>query len=364
MPSADAILGVFARVSLGLCLGGCGLLEVGPASKITRTEPVSIRLSVVELGPLAPERVAFPSNAPIAEPMPGDRVRFEIEVVDVDGLALPDEQLDSVWFLRKDSTDPNKPVVVPLSDPKLDQRCDELEVWTLDTPCRLGEGRGGIEFEIPGLGAEVSQFEFLWVYTVIAWNGQSAEECWAARRANANLPSNCDYLNTNARLGPAWQLLAYGVSQGLSSEVPLTRLHPAMYLQQANRAPELDHILVELDGTSMAMPAVDGVVGPITVDPGQVVNLTIVVDENQQFFQSYFGAFEDDLFYLFPEAVRVRVATAGPISVADSISLIPTGSPFEVVVDEHAEPGIARVVLAIVDGRGAEIVVRVELAIQ
>jgi hypothetical protein len=360
LPSADAIAGAIA---LGLCLSGCGLLEVGPASKITRTEPVSVRVRVVELGPLAPERVAFPGDAPIAEAMPGDRVRFEIEVVDIDGLALPDEQLDSLWFVRTND-DPNGASVVPLSDPRLDQRCDELEVWTVDTPCRLGEGRSSIEFEVPSLGAEVSQYEFLRVSAVIAWNGQSAEECWAARRANADLPSDCGYINTNARLGPAWQLLAYAVSQGLSSEVSLAQLHPAMYLQQANRVPELDHILVELEGTSMEMPAVDGVVGPIAVDPGQVVNLTIVVDENQQFFQSYFAAHEDDLFYLFPEWVGARVATAGPISVAGPLTLIPAGSPIEIVVEKHAEPGIARVVLAVADERGAETVVRVELAIQ
>lgn len=181
-----------------LALSGCGLLEVGPASRINKIEPVSFRIEVVELGPLDPERVAFPSDMPVAEFLPGDRVRLEIEVVDTEGLALADERLDSVWLLLGDES-PS----VRLSDPRLDLRCDELETWTIDTPCRLGEGRGSIDFEAPPLGESLAGLR---IYAVIAWDGQSAEECLAARRDRKVIPSDCDYMRVHSSPGPNWWL--------------------------------------------------------------------------------------------------------------------------------------------------------------
>ena len=86
-----------APFSLAVLLTGCGLLDVGLANEITRIQPVSARIEVVEFGPLDPQRVAIPSSSPVAEVLPGDRVRLEIEVVDVDGLALADDWLESLW---------------------------------------------------------------------------------------------------------------------------------------------------------------------------------------------------------------------------------------------------------------------------
>jgi hypothetical protein len=356
LSSADTIWRTIA--ALVLCLSGCGLLEVGPANRITTIEPVSFRVRVLELGPLDPERVSFPSDAPISEFLPGDRVRFEIEVVDTDGLALADEQLDSVWLLFNSNA-------VRLDDPALELRCDELEAWTLDTSCRLGEGRGSIEFEAPGLGEEVGFNQRLWVYAVIAWNGQSADECWTARRDRKGMPSDCDFMVFPAAVGPSWFLLGYAASLGVYSKIPVELFHPAVYLQQANRAPKLDHVLVELEGAESVLTPSDGIIGPIAVEPGQIVNLTIAVDENSQFGQAYFFPlnFAGDLFTLWLESVQTRVATAGPIRAADQRS-IPAESPIVIEIDDDAEPGLARVVLAIHDSRGAEDVVRVELEIQ
>lgn len=348
-----------------MSMSGCGLLEVGPASKITAIEPVSFRVRVVELGPLNPERVSYPSVAPVHEYLPGDRVRLEIEVVDTDGLALADEQLDSVWFLL-DADHPNN---VLLDDPALDLRCDELEAWTMDTSCRLGEGRGSIEFEAPGLGEDTVGFvEEQWFYAVIAWNGQSAEACWTARRDRLAMPSDCDFMLGTTEIGPAWFLLAHAASEGVATWMPVELFHPAVYLQQANRAPQLDHLLVEIDdgAPTLLTPsnASDGTLGPIAVEPGQLVRLTVAVDENVQFGQLYFFPlnFLGDLFTLSPEYIATRVATAGSISVDQAT--LPADAPIVIVIDDDAEPGLARVVLAIVDHRGAEQVVRVELDIQ
>ncbi|HVI00537.1 MAG TPA: hypothetical protein VM869_17590 [Enhygromyxa sp.] len=346
-------------------LSGCGLLEVGPASRITEIEPVSFRVRVVELGPHDPERVFYPSDAPVSEFLPGDRVRFEVEVVDVDGLALADDELDSVWLLLSQPEEEGGGGMVLLDDPWLDLRCDELESWTLSTPCRLGEGRGSIEFEAPPLGDKAYVNHSLWVYTAIAWNGQSAEDCWTARRTNQIVPSDCGFMYATPRVGPTWWLLAHAVSEGVATSLPVEHFHPALFLQQANRPPQLVRMEVELAGATMELTPSDGIIGPIAVEPGQRLRMTAGLDENQQFAQSMFVPldFAGDVFTLMPELVFVRVATAGPITVAQPNPL-PATEAIVVEIDQHAEPGLARMVLAIHDQRGAEEVVRVELEIQ
>jgi hypothetical protein len=354
LPRAKVILN-----TLCVCLSGCGLFEIGPASRIAETEPISFRVRVVEFGPHNPERVSYPSDAPVSEFLPGDRVRFEIEVADTDGLALADEKLDSVWLLLGIDS------LLPLADPQLDLRCDELEIWTVRTACRLGEGRGSIEFEAPGLDEEVYPYEALAVYAVIAWNGQRAEDCWAARRNRTAVPSDCGFLRTYVPVGPPWWLLTYAESEGVIAKIPTSQFPAALFLQQANRTPILDHILVEHDGEASMLTASDGVVGPVVVDRGETVSLTIAVDENLQFAQTYFVPLNSlgDLFTVFPESVGARVSTAGPITLLSS-DPIPIEVPIEVAIDDDAEPGIARVILAIHDNRGAESVVRVEFEVQ
>jgi hypothetical protein len=345
-------------IVLALGLGGCGLLEVGPASKITGIEPVSLRVSVIELGPHNPERASFPSDAPIAELLPGDRVRIEIVVVDTDGLALPDEQLDSVWLLLGGGY-LEFPAFVAINDLVLDQRCEELEALTMDAACRLGEGRGSIEFTAPPLGE--AQYPILWVYAAIAWNGQSADDCWEARQEGRAIATDCDFVRVPAYVGPWWWLMAHAASEGLSPWFPIENLPAAVFTQQANRAPIVDHILL---GTE-PVPVVDGTAGPIAVSPGDGLGLTIILDANQQFAQSYFFPIsgEGDLFGVGAELTRTRVSTTGPIWFFGT-DPVPTAAPIWLEVDEHAEPGLARALLAVQDDRGGETLVRVELDVQ
>lgn len=109
----------------------------------------------------------------------------------------------------------------------------------------------------------------------------------------------------------------------------------------------------------------EGVVGPVPVFPGEPVHLSFSIDETLQFGQAVFQPIspDGDLFTIRPELVWARVATAGSIRYV-GFPLAPGDNPFEVVIDDDAEPGIARVLLAIVDDRGAESLVRVELEIQ
>lgn len=156
-------------LALPCLLTGCGLLEIGPASAITETEPVSVRVRVVELGPLAPERVAYPSEAAIAEFLPGDRARLEAVVVDPEGLPLADEEVESLWLhcgSRRCQTRDRD-----FADPVYDQPCAELDEWTTDSPCRLGEGRSSVELDIPPLGEEGAGRDRIFFYAVLAWKG-------------------------------------------------------------------------------------------------------------------------------------------------------------------------------------------------
>lgn len=75
-----------------LALLGC-IEDPPPSSYIEVTEVFTIRHAVVELGPLAPARVGpeiAGYDSPIAEVMPGDRLRLEAIVVDTDGLRVRD----------------------------------------------------------------------------------------------------------------------------------------------------------------------------------------------------------------------------------------------------------------------------------
>jgi hypothetical protein len=340
-----------------LSLSGCGLLEIGPSSRITEIEPVSFRVEVIELGPLNPGRVAFPSDMPVTEAMPGDRVRMEIEVVDTDGLALADDRLDSIWLLL--AWNPVVSGTIPLDDPRLDLRCDELEEWTINMPCRLGEGRGSIEFEVPPLDPKLNMV--LRPYAVIAWDGQSAEDCWTSRRLRGALPSNCGFVRPNVQVGPSWWLFAYAAAMGLETSRPVERIPAAVFLQQANRAPKVVSVSVD----DVPLVPVDGVVGPIAVEPGDRLSLQVSVDQNLQFSQFVFYSPDGsgDYFTLFPERVATRVLTAGPISFPLDF-LIFVENRLEIAVDDDASPGVARVLLAVTDLRGGESLVRVELEIQ
>jgi hypothetical protein len=355
-------------LGLALALPGCGLLEIGPASNISETEPISARVRVVELGPLDPERVYYPSEAPIVESLPGDRIRLETVVVDTEGLPLADDELDSVWLYCGVGGCQSRDR--PFAAPEFDQRCDELDEWTTDSHCRLGEGRGSFEFGVPPLDERGANFGRMTFYAVLAWNGAHAEDCWTARREHGVPPASCGFVQFSGALGPEWWRLAYAESEGLT-EPNIAQQYPApVYGQQANRAPVLDHLTVELgDQTFELEPDEDGVVGPIEVTPGALVRLWVAANEVEQLAQSYFIplTLELDAFTLHPETLWLRPSTAGPISWVSaqaSATQLSVLQPLVLRVDEAAEPGPARVVFALFDDRGAETLAWVELDIR
>lgn len=355
-----------APVALAVLLTGCGLLDVGLANEITRIEPVSVRIEVVEFGALDPQRIAIPSTSPVAEVLPGDRVRLEIEVVDVDGLALADDRLDSLWLVL-----PGPLLSGPeqLTDPALERRCDELDDWTLDSGCRLEGNGASVEFEVPPLGEAFRSTVGIWV--VLAWDGRRASDCWAERLARDVVLERCDFVRATVLIGPLWFWLAHVANEGVPlpeylSGFEVDRLPTSVFTQQANRAPQTVLVDITLEGgDGQGWGVVDGVAGPIPVNPGDLLRIDVTVDQVLQFGQAQFVPLHEnlDLFTILPEQISKRFRTTGSIE-AFFQDVLPQGAWIEVQVDDDARPGIARVLIAVNDGRGSEQLVRVELDVQ
>jgi hypothetical protein len=357
---------------------GCNLLEVEPASKLTQTEPIATQLEVVELGPLDPDRVYVPSAAPIANALPGDRVRARIVVVDERGRALPDEAIDGLWFhcgvgfcdmghLAPDDT-------------RYDQDCATLDEWTTDDACRLGPGSGSIEFEVPALGEEAALLlPQITLYAALAWDGQSAEDCWAARRAGEVIDPRCAFIEQTALLGPEWWMLAYAESVGLESPWDIDLFPAPLYFEQANRAPIVSAVEVEVDGEprETLIPGPDGVAGPLAIELGGRAEIQVVLDPLEQGAQIVFAPIDlEGSFALLPERVWRRVSTTRslryeiigqplPDPVPGNLPPIQTEvRPFAVLVEDDAAAGRERVVIVVHDERGGETVVYLELDVQ
>lgn len=350
-----------------LALSGCGLLDIDSASKITTIEPLATRVEVVALGPLHPERVYVPSLAPIAEALPGDRVRAQVVVVDREGVPLSDDELDSVWFHC--GPGPCRMTQLEPEDPILDQDCATFEAWNTDARCRLGTGTGSIEFDVPPLAEVTVRGGRMVLYAAVAWHGQSAEDCWTALRAQSVIDPRCGFVDFDVALGPYWWMQAYARTQGL----PIDRrpeLFPApVFIQQVNRPPVVSAVEIEVDGElrEAVSPPPGEFAGPIAVERGDLVRLRVLVDPIEQLSQTYFIPFGrfSGTFTLLPEPMVLRISTAGPVRLDG-----PDDPPFEyhfpidVTVDDAAPAGLARVIIVVADVRGAEDFVGLELDIR
>ncbi|KIG13898.1 hypothetical protein DB30_07451 [Enhygromyxa salina] len=346
------------------------MLEIDPAYTITRTEPIAVLVEVVELGPLDPARVYLPSPGRIVEALPGDRVRMEIVVVDVDGVPLPEDTLDSLWIQCGDS--PCTGAAFASDEPGFDLDCAELEAWTTDSVCRLGEGQGSFEFTVPELGESMFAHRHIKeVSAVVAWDGERAERCWTGRREGGAVSPNCGFVRFAIDLGPVWFLTLYAESLGFATAIPPSLFPAPVFEQQANREPMLTQLEIQLNDEPQApLPiSASGQLGPIEVQPGDSIELQIIPDEIAQFGQASFLPFDyvGNAFALRPEKLRVRISTTGVLEYPggeDESRPRPLEAPFLLRIPSAAEPGTVRAILVVVDDRGAERLVSVEFEIQ
>ncbi|PRP92144.1 hypothetical protein ENSA5_50910 [Enhygromyxa salina] len=338
---------------------GCEF-TIPAATYIHQTKLISVQGSVVELGPLNPGRVGVPSEAPIAEPMPHDRFAFEATVIDPDRGQVPASELESVWF----QCDPFNCGVsgVDRIGAVYDVRCEDIEDLTMDDPCRLGEGDGRFEFELPELGPLLAGTRVAVYYGVIAWGGRSAEDCWTARRDRDELLERCGFIVRNVKVGPSWWLLAYGDSIGIESPIPIWEIPAAVYVQAANRTPR-PVIDVFIDGKVVGVYPEQH---EFEAAPGSTITLVPGYDPLEQFSQTFFVARQDSetsRFWFQPgqELIVEFPYTTGAVHAVGGFQF--GGTPQDFVVDEFADPGTSQIFLVYSDDRYGEGVARLNFEV-
>ncbi|PRQ06579.1 hypothetical protein [Enhygromyxa salina] len=340
---------------------GCGD-ELRPPSYIEVTEIFTIRHEV-ELGPLNPERVgpliAGP-EAPIADVLPGDRLRLEAVVVDPQGVLVPEHELETLWLACGGSC-VSHTGQLDLAHEVFDQRCDTLENYTTDDPCLLGTGSGAFEFEVPELGERVFiraalnpryRFPSLQLIAVVAWDGRRATDCWESRRGDLSNLEGCGFIHHKVSLGPLWFLYAYGAQMGLSVpfEADPATLPPQLFLQPANRIPRTPTVSVSVDGELLATGVPP--LAPIPVRAGAMIEVQLSFDQLSQLFQSRLVLLKDkagSAFTLRSESLYSRTATSGAIVQSGNLEPVEDDGSFSYQVDAQLEPGISRVLIGYTD---------------
>ena len=345
---------VAGALSSAILAGGC-TTDIPSASYIYDTRLISVRAEVVELGPLNPDRVGPFMESPIAEAMPGDRVRLTALVVDPDGRELGPEEVESLW-IQCGVSPCHLSGAQEYIDLIADSRpCEELAEWTSDSACRLGIGDTQLEFEFPPLAQEMVDVRRGHYYGVVAWDGHSASEC-LERALQVDEPlDGCAFIERVLKVGPSWWLLAYAEEIGLSSPIPLEQIPVGVYYQLANRSPR----------PNLGSPEVFEVVQTesglrVRVHRGDRFSLVPTYEDLEQYTQSFFVASPDEegdvTFAITPETVTERVLTTGAVHLEEVEGRYPIVGRKVFFVDEYGELGLARVFIISQDERWSETV--------
>ncbi len=352
-------------------LGGCNF-EVPSSSYLDSTKLITVLIEVAELGPLNPDRVGVPTEAPIAEAMPSDRLAFEAFVADRNGERVPITELESLWF-QCGPFECGEAVINAKSE-LFDHDCEDLDdeglSWTMDAVCRLGGGDGRFEFVVPELGQLMVEQRVAQYYGVIAWSGRRAEDCWSTRRAGVGSLENCGFIQRTVKIGPSWWMLAYAETIGLESPIPIPQIPAGVYLQPANRVPIVD-FSVTVDGEPRgAWPEQTR----FRVEPGARIEINAEYDELFQLLQSYFVASSSGdrleqafVFEAWAEVPGERPYTSNAIVLIEfDVSTAETPVPlvWEFAVDDYAEPGLSRILMYYFDDRYGEGVATIEFEVE
>jgi hypothetical protein len=366
LSSVMSVRGTQLVAALAASVLGCGD-EMRPPSYIQTTEILTVRHEV-EIGPLNPDRVGpliEGAEKPIAEVLPGDRLRLEAIVVDTAGLRLHEDELETLWLqCGSGPCNDSHWSGIDLHSEVFSRRCDELDEYTTDEYCLLGTGSGAFEFEIPELGHRVlhgergtsdsrPQLRFL---GVVAWGGRAAEACWEARRGNLADLDHCGFIFHTVMIGPVW--FAYQHAAELGALIPYG-IDPAVFpsvvfSQPANRIPETPTLRVMVDDEQVA----SGVppFSPILVEPGAQIEVAFAFDPLTQLFQSTFrplGLNESDTFVVERERLTSRTATSGEIVQRENLGVVEDDGSFHYEVDAFAQPGVSRILIVYRDDREA-----------
>jgi hypothetical protein len=354
---------------------GCGD-GLGPASHIETTEILTIRHEVVEMGPLDPARVGpliAGAEKPIADVLPGDRLRLEAIVVDTAGVQVPEDELETLWLQCGGGPCENFYVTgIDLRSPVFSARCDQIDDYTTGDFCLLGTGSGKFELEVPEFGPYVLWGDFgaggsetwpqLRMFGVVAWGGRRAEECWEARRGDLANLERCGFIFHTVRIGPVMFAYQRAAELGLQLpfEIDLALVPSALLLQPANRIPETPSLRVLVDDEEVAVGVPP--FSPIPVAPGARIEVEFAFDPLTQLVQSSFlpKSYSDPNTFVFSrEHLTSRTSTSGAIVQSGSIdpsgllNFVEDDGSFLYEVDAFARPGISRVLIVYRDTRMA-----------
>ncbi|MFO7566217.1 MAG: hypothetical protein R6X02_26460 [Enhygromyxa sp.] len=353
-----------------VALLGCSNFEfeIPPASHINGTELIMVR-HAVELGPLYPER-AGPSfvgmdEAPIAEALPGDRVRLEAVVVEPDGRPIPAEELDTLWLQCGFSC------VRPwleFSDPLFDVPCSDLSDFTTRSICLLGSGDGRFEFEAPELG-NVWWFDHsnmganVLLYGVVAWHGRSAADCWASRRSDQAELDNCGFVYHRVPIGPYLPATIHAASVGIDSPVDPDTIPEWALWHPANRVPLPPALSVLTGGRRFEGEAP---LPPIPIEPGASIDVALAFDPLSQSLQRTLKSLSKDnqAWKLVDERLFLQTATSGPLRLLEVHGPMLNDAAVALEVDPSAAPGSSRLLLIYSDERGAADFVSLEFEVR
>lgn len=313
-------------------------LDVAAAWQISYPRVLGVRMEVVEPAPIWLERLGFdPDDAPIAEALPGDRVRLVPLVVDAEGRQQPPEAIDALWFQCGEYSDRSEcTVAVP--------RCD-LVKWTTEIPCEIG--RGLLEFPFPAVGPASLESGSMRVLGIIGREPEvDAERCRAGLLAGTDELSGCSVVVADVSVGPRWALYIDAIEAGAELDVNPYEIPYAALQQRANRTPAPEPaVLLDAD-TGIPLEG-----SPPRVHPGQRVK-TSGPSWRTYDRQAYMtgepaqGVSEFYFFEIHLEQFGVRYFASGPIMFTKI-----DGPRLEFVVDEYAHAGIARLIVAVVDRR-------------
>ncbi|NVB42140.1 hypothetical protein G6O69_30235 [Pseudenhygromyxa sp. WMMC2535] len=355
---------------------GCGFQLPSP-NYLSQPLVVAVRAEVLEFGVFPDRSASAEASLPaIVEVMPGDSVELEPVILDVDGLPFDPEGLDSIWFqcgfLSRCVSGSELAV-------DLDVPCDTLEDYDGGERCRLGEGDGRFRFEVPEIDAGYrGDTEYMGLYGVIAWDGQSAQTCWERRVALDEAIEGCAFVEYELHYGPTWLLQIYADALGFDEVVHLEEIPGPALAQEPNRRPALSALSVRVDGEVWDFDAEQlaaASVGPVPAQPGSSIEIELSFDANLLAQQLIFVAQsvlieageeeEEDVWaYVFEadvESVFAQIYTSVDLHITEVTYLI--GSSFEVFIDEGAGPGISRAAIVIFDSRGGEEVLWVEFEV-
>jgi hypothetical protein len=364
------------RTGLGLAACAVGALvscgfDLPPPSYVTQTEIAAVR-QTVELGPLFPSRAgplfAYDDEIPIAEALPGDLALLDTIVIDVDGVRLPADEVETLWV--QCGISPCERSYEGFAAEEFGVSCAELassSEYTTNSYCVLGSGGAQFEFvapelaeeffsgSIPSLGRRVN------LYGVVAWGGRRAADCWAQRRADRAALDDCEFIEQNITYGPEWALFEHA-RMIFDYPTPAVPSLDELLELPANRIPRAPELSISVDGELVAEGRPP--LSTVAIQPGSEIEIGLTFDVTSQLVQGAFSFVTGGTWEFEPELIHSRTLTTNAIRRFGPELVLENDATFHYGVDESASPGVSRVLIGWRDTRRGNDILTVEFEIE